>query len=201
MNTHSEVTRVLESAISRLLHTKCYPPGWLTTWAEYIQYGLSLPRGQHAKLLGHDPPKSPKTSRRKGGGTSGSDQNLQLVYVPQMMSNEIAAYFNVVPANILLNAAGLDINDPNVPQNFTEIWVSSSIEATISFALAFKNQAIAFEVHEVIDRVAIPSRIMKAFTDDDLMIDCNSLLMNISNSLYLEVVKVSAPFIEYLKVQ
>lgn len=95
-----------------------------------------------------------------------NDERLQLVYVPQMTSNGIEGHFNGVPNSTLISAAGINPNQSNAAQLFENLWVDAALTVAKSTALAFSNKAVAFEVHEVIDRVSIPQRIMDGLLQD-----------------------------------
>ncbi len=95
-----------------------------------------------------------------------SDPRLQLVYVPQMTSNGIEGHFNGVPEATLMRAAGIDPGLANAGQLFEDVWVTAALKVAKSTALAFADKAIAFEVHEVINRVSIPQRIMDGLLQD-----------------------------------
>ncbi|MGH1469011.1 MAG: hypothetical protein ACRBBP_09055 [Bdellovibrionales bacterium] len=92
-----------------------------------------------------------------------SNSDLQLVYVPQMTSNGLEGHFNGVDQSTLISAAGVNPLETDAPEQFEDVWVQAALDATEITAQAFDNKAIAFEVHEVIDRVSIPQRIMDAF--------------------------------------
>jgi hypothetical protein len=85
----------------------------------------------------------------------GGDPTLQLVYVTQMSANGIEGHLQGVNM-ATFKAAGY--NDDR--------WVDAGKRAARSFAEAFLNQAIAFEVHEVDGAVAVPSRIINDLWND-----------------------------------
>jgi hypothetical protein len=95
-----------------------------------------------------------------------SDPRLKLVYVPQMTSNGLEGHFNGVNNNTLLTAAGLSPTDPASTLAFADLWVDASLDATHAVADAFSNQAVAYEVHEVLGETTIPQRVM-----DELLLD------------------------------
>jgi hypothetical protein len=85
----------------------------------------------------------------------GSDEDLTLIYVPQMTANGIEGHFNGVPEALLINAG------------FTaEKWVNSIKEAAENFAIAFPDKAIAVEVHDLINDSAIPNQIITDLWND-----------------------------------
>jgi hypothetical protein len=71
-----------------------------------------------------------------------------------------------VDPNILMTAAGINLSDLDAEDQFEDIWVQASIDASKKTANAFESKAIAFEVHEVLDRVSIPQNIMNQFLSD-----------------------------------
>ncbi|UMB61395.1 hypothetical protein MHL31_04120 [Lutibacter sp. A80] len=77
------------------------------------------------------------------------DEDLTLIYVPQMTVNGIEGHFNGVSTNQLLNA-GLTSNN----------WVNAVKETAIIFANAFTEKAIAVEVHDIMGETEIPNRII-----------------------------------------
>lgn len=84
-----------------------------------------------------------------------NDTSLTLVYIPQMTSNGIEGHFNGVQSDVLLNAG------------FTpDLWVESVKETARIFANAFTNKAIAVELHEILQDVSIPERIMNDLWND-----------------------------------
>lgn len=85
----------------------------------------------------------------------GNNADLELVYVPQMTSNGIEGHFNGVTDTELLNA-GLTSNN----------WVDSVKETAKIFAIAFKNKAIAVELHDIMHDTSIPSKIMNDLWND-----------------------------------
>ena len=77
------------------------------------------------------------------------DEDLVLVYVPQMTANGIEGHFNGVTTDELLDA-GLT----------SDKWVNAVKETARIFANAFTKKAIAVEVHEIMGDTSIPNRIM-----------------------------------------
>ena len=77
------------------------------------------------------------------------DEDLVLVYVPQMTANGIEGHFNGVTTDELLDA-GLT----------AENWVNGVKETARIFANAFTKKAIAVEVHDIMEDTSIPNRIM-----------------------------------------
>lgn len=86
------------------------------------------------------------------------DENLVLVYVPQMTANGIEGHFNGVSITELSNA-GLT----------SDRWVDSVKETAKIFASAFSNKAIAVEVHDIMDDTSIPNRIMTDLWNDSAL--------------------------------
>ncbi len=77
------------------------------------------------------------------------DEDLVLVYVPQMTANGIEGHFNGVATDELLDA-GLTSDN----------WVNGVKETARIFANAFTKKAIAVEVHDIMGDTSIPNRIM-----------------------------------------
>ena len=77
------------------------------------------------------------------------DPTLALVYVTQMTSNGIEGHLNGVDMNTMREAGYTD-----------DTWVNASKQAAHSFADAFKDKAIAIELHELNGGSAVPTRIM-----------------------------------------
>jgi len=77
------------------------------------------------------------------------DEDLVLVYVPQMTANGIEGHFNGVSTDELLDA-GLTADN----------WVNGVKETARIFADAFTKKAIAVEVHDIMEDTSIPNRIM-----------------------------------------
>lgn len=88
--------------------------------------------------------------------TYGDDDNLALIYIPQMTTNGIEGHFNGVSKTELINA-GLT----------ADRWVDSVKETAKIFANAFSNKAIAVELHEIMGDTSIPNRIMTDLWNDD----------------------------------
>lgn len=84
------------------------------------------------------------------------DEDLVLVYVPQMTANGIEGHFNGVTNTELINAG------------FTaDKWVNSVKETAKIFANSFSNKAIAVEVHDIINDTSIPNRIITDLWNDN----------------------------------
>ena len=77
------------------------------------------------------------------------DEDLVLVYVPQMTANGIEGHFNGVTTDELLDA-GLTSDN----------WVNGVKETAMIFADAFTKKAIAVEVHDIMEDTSIPNRII-----------------------------------------
>ncbi len=77
------------------------------------------------------------------------DEDLVLVYVPQMTANGIEGHFNGVTTDELLDA-GLTADN----------WINGVKETARIFANAFTKKAIAVEVHDIMEDTSIPNRIM-----------------------------------------
>ncbi|TWT51902.1 hypothetical protein CA85_51650 [Allorhodopirellula solitaria] len=88
---------------------------------------------------------------------------LKMVYVPQMTSNGTEGHFNGVPPETLLRATGVNPRDRNAETKFGDLWLKASAEATQSVLDAFPGKAVAFEVHELLGSVEIPSRLVREF--------------------------------------
>ncbi|MBA2115351.1 hypothetical protein [Bremerella alba] len=92
-----------------------------------------------------------------------SDQRLKLVFVPQMTSNGLEGHFNGVPAESLLQAAGINHRGQTAEKMFGDLWVKASAETTQSVLEAFPDKAVAFEVHELFRSTEIPARTIAEF--------------------------------------
>ena len=79
----------------------------------------------------------------------GDDPKLKLVYVPQMTANGIEGHFNGCSDDVL-DAAGYT----------DDKWVAGIEKTATDFALAFRNKALAVEVHEVHHSAEPAKRIM-----------------------------------------
>ncbi|MFH4964182.1 hypothetical protein V8G69_04190 [Gaetbulibacter sp. M235] len=86
------------------------------------------------------------------------DEDLVLVYVPQMTANGIEGHFNGVTTDELLDA-GLTSDN----------WVNSVKETARIFANAFTKKAIAVEVHDIMEDTSIPNRIMTDLWNDSTL--------------------------------
>ncbi|MBT4792439.1 MAG: hypothetical protein HON90_12780 [Halobacteriovoraceae bacterium] len=92
----------------------------------------------------------------------GKDDRLTLIYVPQTTGNGIEGHFNG-------NFKDRDVHDwtPLTDQGLNEeTWVKAMKEASLIFADAFKNKAIAIELHEVIDTHIIPLKAVDEIYND-----------------------------------
>lgn len=88
----------------------------------------------------------------------GNDEDLLLIYVPQMTTNGIEGHFNGITSNELISFG------------FTaENWINSVKKTAKIFANAFPNKAIAVEVHDIMNDTSIPSKIMTDLWDDDTL--------------------------------
>ena len=83
------------------------------------------------------------------------DQDLVLVYVPQMTANGIEGHFNAVSISDLTDA-GLT----------PDRWINSVKETAKLFASAFSEKAIAVEVHDIMDDTTIPNQIITDLWND-----------------------------------
>jgi len=92
-----------------------------------------------------------------------SDPRLKLVYVPQMTSNGIEGHFNGVPAETLLEAAGIAPRVSEAEKKFGDLWVQAAADTTQSALAAFPDKAVAFELHELFRSAEIPARIVAEF--------------------------------------
>lgn len=89
------------------------------------------------------------------GQEFGDDPALKLVYVPQMTANGIEGHLQGVDMNRLVAAGYTD-----------DLWVAAAKGAATSFADAFAEKALAFEVHEVNGGATVPSRILDDLWND-----------------------------------
>lgn len=83
------------------------------------------------------------------------DPNLKLVYVTQMTANGIEGHLQGVDMADLIKAGYSDA-----------LWIQACENAARSFAYAFANKAIAFEVHEVNRSAAVPATIINDLWND-----------------------------------
>jgi len=83
------------------------------------------------------------------------DEDLLLVYVPQMTVNGIEGHFNGVTTVQLLDV-GLTADN----------WVTAVKETAYIFAQAFREKAIAVEVHDIMNDTSIPNKIMTELWND-----------------------------------
>ncbi len=97
-----------------------------------------------------------------------NDSKLQLVYVPQMTTNGIEGHFNGIDHNTLLNAAGIDTSATDAYEQFENIWSEAALETSLSVINAFPNQAVAFEVHEILGRIEAPKMITQEFINNSI---------------------------------
>jgi hypothetical protein len=84
-----------------------------------------------------------------------SDDSLKLVYVTQMSANGAEGHLQGVDMNTLKNLGYTD-----------DLWVEAGKQAARSYANAFTDKAIAFEVHEVNNTATVPSRIINDLWND-----------------------------------
>ncbi|MCI2228118.1 hypothetical protein MC378_02985 [Polaribacter sp. MSW13] len=84
-----------------------------------------------------------------------NDDDLTLVYIPQMTANGIEGHFNGVSTTELIHA-GLTADK----------WINSVKETASIFANAFSNKALAVEVHDIMGDTSIPNQIMTDLWND-----------------------------------
>ncbi|MGC4111441.1 MAG: immunoglobulin domain-containing protein [Nocardioides sp.] len=84
-----------------------------------------------------------------------NDTSLKLVYIPQMTANGIEGHLQGVGMSDLVAAGYTDAN-----------WIAAGKQAATSFANAFTNKALAFEVHEVNGTATVPSTIINDLWND-----------------------------------
>ncbi|MGV7230079.1 MAG: T9SS type A sorting domain-containing protein, partial [Nitrospirales bacterium] len=78
-----------------------------------------------------------------------NNANLQLVYITQMTANGIEGHLNGIDMKVMRKAG------------FTEKkWIKASLQVAHTFATAFPDKALAFEVHELDHSATIPKLIM-----------------------------------------
>jgi hypothetical protein len=85
----------------------------------------------------------------------GSDPALQLVYVTQMTANGTEGHLQ-----------GVDMATFKAAGYTDDRWVEAGKQAARSFAEAFTDKAIAFEVHDVDGAAVVPSRIINDLWND-----------------------------------
>ncbi|KDA53453.1 hypothetical protein EG19_04400, partial [Thermoanaerobaculum aquaticum] len=83
------------------------------------------------------------------------DPSLKLVYVTQMTANGIEGHLQGVDMADLVDAGYSDA-----------VWVEACEDAARSFAYAFSDKAIAFEVHEVNSSAAVPAKVIYDLWND-----------------------------------
>ena len=88
----------------------------------------------------------------------GQDEDLQLIYIPQMTTNGIEGHFNGVTSEELISIGFTADN-----------WVNSVKETAKIFANAFINKAIAVEIHDIMNDTSIPNRIMTDLWNDNTL--------------------------------
>ncbi len=84
-----------------------------------------------------------------------NNPNLKLVYVTQMTANGIEGHLQGVSQTDLNNAGYTDA-----------LWITAGKDASKSFANAFTNKAVAFEVHEINGGTTVPSTIINDLWND-----------------------------------
>lgn len=96
-----------------------------------------------------------------------ADNRLRLVYVTQMTANGIEGHLQGVAMSTLI-AAGVDRDgDMDIDSaDFAFSWIAAAKAAARSFALAFTNKPVAFEVHEVNGTHTIPETIIQDLWND-----------------------------------
>jgi hypothetical protein len=96
-----------------------------------------------------------------------NDPDLKLVYVTQMTANGIEGHLQGVTMSTLIAAGDDRDGDSDVDAaDFQIAWVEASKRAAHSFADAFSNKAIAFEVHDVNGTASIPETIINDLWND-----------------------------------
>ncbi len=95
------------------------------------------------------------------------DASLRLVYVTQMTANGIEGHLQGVDMNLLIASGNDRDGDGDADAaDFQIAWVEASKQASRSFAFAFTNKAIAFEVHDVNNAATIPEAIINDLWND-----------------------------------
>lgn len=150
-------------------------PAWLTNTvaegglgAPYITYsfrgapGYRLPLIWDATVQERLAQLATKLAERYNNNAS-----LKLVYVTQMTANGIEGHLQGVTMSTLI-AAGTDQDgDSDVDAaDFALNWIAASKATARSFALAFTNKALAFEVHDVNGTSTIPETIINDLWND-----------------------------------
>jgi hypothetical protein len=88
----------------------------------------------------------------------GADGTLKLVYVTQMTANGVEGHLQGVDKTTFQNAGYTD-----------DKWVEAGKQAAKSYAEAFTNKAIAFEVHDIFNSATVPSRIINDLWNDSTL--------------------------------
>ncbi len=86
----------------------------------------------------------------------GDDEDLVLVYVPQLTLNGVEGHFN-----------GMDREDLEAVGFTDERWIDAGVAAARSFAQHFSKKALAYEVHELPEgEVYVPQTIIETLWND-----------------------------------
>jgi hypothetical protein len=96
------------------------------------------------------------------GNEYASDTMLSHVYVTQMTSNGIEGHLN-----------GVDMVAFTTDGFTNQKWISAAKSTTVSFANAFPNKPIVFEVHEIDHDTVVPITIMNDLLNDPIL--CNRI--------------------------
>lgn len=150
-------------------------PAWLTNTvaegglgAPYIEYsfrgvpGYRLPLIWNATVQDRMAQLATKLAERYNSNTS-----LKLVYVTQMTANGIEGHLKGVTMSTLIAAGNDQDGDSDVDAaDFSLNWIAGSKAVSRSFALAFTNKALAFEVHDVNGTSTIPETIINDLWND-----------------------------------
>lgn len=150
-------------------------PTWLTNTvaegglgAAYISYSFRGVAGYRLPLI-WDATVQERLARlaNKLAERYNTNARLKLVYVTQMTANGIEGHLQGVTMSTLI-AAGTDQDgDSDVDAaDFALNWIAASKATARSFALAFSNKALAFEVHDVNGTSTIPETIINDLWND-----------------------------------
>ncbi|MBV6501851.1 MAG: hypothetical protein CJBNEKGG_04381 [Prosthecobacter sp.] len=96
-----------------------------------------------------------------------TDASLKLVYITQMTANGVEGHLQGVTMSTLIAAGNDQDGDSDVDAaDFALHWIAASKAASRSFALAFTNKPLAFEVHDVNGSSTIPETIINDLWND-----------------------------------
>ena len=87
-----------------------------------------------------------------------TESGLVLVYIPQMTANGVEGHLNGVDMNAMKEIGYTD-----------EKWINAAIRVSHSFAAAFPEKALAYEVHEIDRSARVPEIIINRLWEDPIL--------------------------------